>query len=210
MRTRAQVRRAQSVCQPEEHTRRLSVATISTLIRQNTRRKSFSSSQRPLCNESAPSSSVTGEDNTTRLAVPARVHSTPELLIAPIRTESGSNGWSDHIERSSSEPVGLLRRPSRFEAMHWKYARFAFLCCFVLLISWVPISIMRVYNNFINPEHPIVALYYAAAVCIPLQGVGNFVVYLTNNWPECRDWILHLVPKHGSRRDRSAPSSVST
>lgn len=193
MHIRAQVRRAQSTCEPEQRPRKLSIASLSSHAWFNTKRKSFASWKQSLSNDTSSVSPRVGEDLPALWHVTPRVHSTPDLLVAPIHTDSMNSALSNTIERSSSEPVLASRRSSRFEAMHWKYARFAFLCCLVLLITWVPISIMRVYNNFIDPNHPIIGLYYASAVCIPLQGFGNFIIYLTSSWPECRSWTMNLI-----------------
>lgn len=188
MHTRFQVRRAQSVGQPEERSRKLSVASLGIHVR----RKSLNGRHNSSLSDKTSTPNGTRED-VPQLNAPARVHSTPELLVAPTHINTDDSFWSER-ERSRSNPSIPSRRSSRFQAMHWKYTKFACLCCFVLLVTWVPISIMRIYNNFINPEHPIIALYYASAVCIPLQGVGNFVVYLTNNWQDCQAWVRNLVP----------------
>lgn len=193
MRTRARVRRVQSLCQPKQRTRKASVTSFRSYIWHSTKVNSLSSVQQPIYDELRINANGTGGVEPISLVAPTRVHSAPEHLIAPIHSDTGNSTSSQVLDRLRSELDSSTRRASRFEAMHWKYARFASLCCFVLLVSWVPISIMRVYNNFINPEHPIVALYYASAVCIPMQGVGNFAVYLTNNWPECRALVMTFV-----------------
>lgn len=96
------------------------------------------------------------------------------------------------------------RRSTRFDTAHWKYARFALLCTLVLFITWVPISINRVYNNFINPGRPIYGLYFASAMCIPLHGFGNFVIYANTSWEEISTWTKSFFS--GKRRlSSSAP-----
>ncbi|KIW78983.1 hypothetical protein Z517_08823 [Fonsecaea pedrosoi CBS 271.37] len=98
------------------------------------------------------------------------------------------------------------RSSSRFDRIHWKYAKFAFLCTIVLFITWVPISVNRVYNNFISPNHQIYGLYLTSAACIPLHGFGNFVIYTTTSWAECRDFLT--CSTHRSSRRPSSSSAI--
>lgn len=207
MRTRAQVRRVQSICYTENQPRKFSMASFGSLAWQNTRRKSFGSHDQPSFVNLSFGFNGREEEVPVILTPPTRIHSKPELLVISDYASSNDSAGSPSRHRSMSEPTALLRRSSRFENMHWKYARFAVLCCFVLLVTWVPISCMRIYNNFINPHHPIIALYYASAVCIPLQGFGNFLVYVTNNWSECQGWTIELMTESwftvGARPKRS-------
>ncbi|EXJ73008.1 uncharacterized protein A1O5_04157 [Cladophialophora psammophila CBS 110553] len=115
------------------------------------------------------------------------------------------------LDRSGSDQT-MLRGPadqflprrssSRFDRIHWKYAKFAFLCTIVLFITWVPISVNRVYNNFISPNNQIYGLYLTSAACIPLHGFGNFVIYTTTSWPECKDFLT-CSGRKSSRRSSS-------
>lgn len=41
------------------------------------------------------------------------------------------------LTRNDSERNPSRRSPSRFDSLHWKYAKFAFLCTIVLFITWV-------------------------------------------------------------------------
>lgn len=210
LRTRAQVRKNQSICEYDERPRKLSLASISNWTWLETKRKLSVSSWKQ-----APSSTDTGSASPAKEVassswhVTGGTHSAPELLVAPTHTNSMNSTVSDTLERSNSDPAMYARRESRFQAMHWKYTRFACLCCLVLLVTWVPISIMRLYNNFIHPDRPILGLYYASAVCIPLQGFGNFVIYLTNSWSECRAWVIGLFTGEGPRgRSTSVPDGA--
>lgn len=119
--------------------------------------------------------------------------SPPPAFITP--TSTG-------MDRLGSDRGPLRKMPSRFDRIHWKYAKFAFLCTIVLLITWVPISINRVYNTFIAPNHQIYGLYLASAACIPLHGFGNFVIYTTTSWTECREFMSCVSPRD-SRRSSS-------
>lgn len=96
------------------------------------------------------------------------------------------------------------RRVTRFDAMHWKYTRFAFLCTMVLLITWIPISATRVYNNIFSKNHPIYGLYFASALCIPLHGFGNFVIYVHTSWNDCKGWVRSMY--QGMWKWRTRPS----
>ncbi|KAK7892637.1 hypothetical protein LTR67_006872 [Exophiala xenobiotica] len=94
------------------------------------------------------------------------------------------------LDRQPSEhSKSRNKAASRFDKIHWKYAKFAFLCTVVLFITWVPISVNRVYNNFINPDNQIYGLYFASALCIPLHGFGNFFIYTATSWAECREFL---------------------
>ncbi|KIW73665.1 hypothetical protein, variant [Phialophora macrospora] len=95
------------------------------------------------------------------------------------------------------------RSSSRFDRIHWKYAKFAFLCTIVLFITWVPISINRVYNNFVAPDNQIYGLYLTSAACMPLHGFGNFVIYTTTSWTECKEFLT-CSGRRSSRRSSAA------
>lgn len=136
-------------------------------------------------------------------ATPASPFSTP---VSPFTTPAPPfvtpTPTSTGIDRLGSDRGPLRKMPSRFDRIHWKYAKFAFLCTIVLLITWVPISVNRVYNNFIAPNHQIYGLYLASASCIPLHGFGNFVIYTTTSWTECREFLSCVSPRD-SRRSSS-------
>ena len=68
----------------------------------------------------------------------------------------------------------------------------------------VPISTNRVYNSFIAPNNQVYGLYLASAACVPLHGFGNFVIYLTISWTECKEFMSCA----GSRSSRSGSSVV--
>ncbi|KIX02055.1 uncharacterized protein Z518_07994 [Rhinocladiella mackenziei CBS 650.93] len=114
----------------------------------------------------------------------------PSLLGTPSSPPIGRSGSDRGLSRRSS---------SRFDRIHWKYAKFAFLCTIVLFITWVPISVNRIYNNFISPNRQIYGLYLASALCIPLHGFGNFVIYTTTSWTECQEFLT-CSTNRGSRR----------
>lgn len=73
---------------------------------------------------------------------------------APIQSreisESDSRGVSPFatptspitLERSGSDQGPTRRSSSRFDRIHWKYAKFAFLCTIVLFITWVGCLLM--------------------------------------------------------------------
>ncbi|OAP57981.1 hypothetical protein AYL99_07071 [Fonsecaea erecta] len=121
------------------------------------------------------------------------------------------------LGRSGSDQT-MLRGPdqfsprkssSRFDRIHWKYAKFAFLCTIVLFITWVPISVNRVYNNFISPDRQIYGLYLTSAACIPLHGFGNFVIYITTSWAECKDFLTCSAHRTSRRPSSIAVTAVT-
>jgi hypothetical protein len=62
-----------------------------------------------------------------------------------------------------------------------------------------------VYNNFIAPDNQIYGLYLTSAACMPLHGFGNFVIYTTTSWAECKEFLTCS----GSRSSRRS-SAVQT
>ncbi|KAK4948031.1 hypothetical protein LTR10_013085 [Elasticomyces elasticus] len=152
-----------------------------------------------------------GAGDTTTNAQPALKGLEP---LAPIHLREKLD--TVDVERQTTPQSPMLNRQpseqnwtrnkmaSRFDKIHWKYAKFAFLCTVVLFITWIPISVNRVYNNFINPNHQIYGLYLASAACIPLHGFGNFIIYTSTSWNECRDFITGCVTRS------SLASSIQT
>jgi hypothetical protein len=122
---------------------------------------------------------------------------------------SSSAPSSPRHETWSTAQFSPQKLYSRFDSVAWKYAKFAFLYTLVLIITWVrvlttslyrphqsanqlpqvPISINRVYNNFIAPGSQVYGLYLVSSICIPLQGFGNFVIYTSTSWRECREFL---------------------
>src|ERR1700744_4363377 len=66
----------------------------------------------------------------------------------------------------------------------------------------IPISVNRVYN-IAAPDKAIFALYLTSAACVPLHGFGNFCIYLSISWTECKEFITCS----GNRSSRR-PSAV--
>lgn len=203
---RAKVLKAQAMHETEQKPRRFSVGQFSWM-------KSISRSEadQPLSN-SSNSIPPRGEEEPptpTPWNATSGAHTDPEeLMEAPTHTDSMDTSTSCTIGRSSYDTTTHLRhRHTRFDTMHWKYARFAFLCTIVLFITWVPISINRIYNNFIDPNNPIYGLYFASALCIPLHGFGNFVIYVNTSWVECRAWVLSLISRTESEKRQSSATS---
>ena len=96
----------------------------------------------------------------------------PTMPPASSRTETSFNH-----RQSSALPI-----PSA----QWRYISFAFLCTLGLFVTWIPISINRVYNTFVSPSHQIYGMYLASSICIPLHGFANFLVYIAIHWTEFR------------------------
>lgn len=132
-------------------------------------------------------------------------------LTSPDRAESARSSAPDFQRPSIDSSTAFAaqarrRRSTRFEAMHWKYAKFALLCTMVLFITWIPISVNRIYNNFIQPDHPKFGLFFASALCIPLHGFGNFIIYVNTSWAEVKQWITGLLPSRFRPHRRSSGS----
>ncbi|KIW25016.1 uncharacterized protein PV07_10692 [Cladophialophora immunda] len=125
---------------------------------------------------------------------------------SPTVTLDRSGSDQTMLRGAPADPFPPRKASSRFDRIHWKYAKFAFLCTIVLFITWVPISVNRVYNNFISPTHQIYGLYLTSAACIPLHGFGNFVIYTTTSWAECKGFLTcagHRTSRRSSRRGSS-------
>ena len=76
----------------------------------------------------------------------------------------------------------------------WLYARAAFLFFCVLLISWIPASINRLYS-FIHPEQLVFGLNFAAALTLPLQGFWNCVIYIITSQTAVRNLVRAILGK---------------
>ncbi|KAI1611712.1 hypothetical protein EDD36DRAFT_466642 [Exophiala viscosa] len=125
------------------------------------------------------------------------IHSHEKLDTSTVEPQTAPQ--SPILNRETSKQSRTRNRTaSRFDKIHWKYAKFAFLCTVVLFITWIPISVNRVYNSFINPNHQIYGLYLASAACIPLHGFGNFIIYTTTSWTECHDFITGCASRSTS------------
>lgn len=127
----------------------------------------------------------------------------PSHSIEAQLARSPSYQFAANIRRerthSTTSQTALRKTPSRFDAAHWKYAQFAFLYTIVLLITWVPISVNRVYNTFIAPPNQqIYSLYLASSICIPFHGFGNAIIYTVTSWSECLDFLKCRSPRRPS------------
>lgn len=169
----------ETVCSAEPKDRR-----FSTFARSFMSRTFSADSQTP----AEPQSTFSPETESKVLEPLAPVRSREVLGTADISPVAAS--IFPILDRQPSEQSKSRNKAaSRFDKVHWKYAKFAFLCTVVLFITWIPISVNRVYNNFINPDHQIYGLYFASALCIPLHGFGNFIIYTTTSWTECREFL---------------------
>ncbi|KIW16333.1 hypothetical protein PV08_06384 [Exophiala spinifera] len=197
----------EAVCSPEARERRFSISARAFISR------TFSTDSRIPPSLSTNSFKPEVEHVTIERVVP--VHSREELdpndvlpnMIMTTTTTTMASTLPILDPSSSEKGRSRAKTASRFDKIHWKYAKFAFLCTVVLFITWIPISINRVYNNFINPDHQIFGLYFASALCMPLHGFGNFVIYTTTSWTECRDFITcsgHRSSTRNSRRSSHA------
>lgn len=217
---RAQVSRVQAICEPDRPERdgKLSISSIRhfSFAKPGLRVETHTSSQlsnssncrrddvadliSPLPELNRPDCTGTSRLTLTDSAdLESETHASPARI--PTATGTTQRGMHGSVD---SPPLDLHRRRSvRFDTMHWKYARFAFLCTLVLFITWVPISINRIYNNFIQPSKPLYGLYFAGAMCIPLHGFGNFVIYVNTSWPECKAWVQSWFGGCGWRRGRA-------
>ncbi|KAJ5219746.1 G protein coupled receptor family protein [Penicillium chermesinum] len=67
----------------------------------------------------------------------------------------------------------------------WLYARIAFMFFLVLLITWIPTSVNRVYT-LVKPNAKNFGLNYASSFVFPLQGFWNSVIYVISSQSACR------------------------
>ncbi|KAI9850425.1 MAG: hypothetical protein M1838_005702 [Thelocarpon superellum] len=73
----------------------------------------------------------------------------------------------------------------------WGYARCAFFFFVVMLITWIPSSVNRVYG-LVHPTQFSFALNFVAALVLPLQGFWNSVIYIMTSLPACRSLWYQL------------------
>ncbi|KAI9805781.1 MAG: hypothetical protein M1833_005274 [Piccolia ochrophora] len=132
--------------------------------------------------------------------------------------------WTDEKKRSESltytvnvEAAVLERRPSNPAIFQMRtltrtaaemeenteallYARVSFLFFVVMIITWVPGSINRIYS-LIYPDRLNFGLNYASSFVFPLQGLWNGIVYCLSSQTACKE-LWHTVRTWRKRRTR--------
>ncbi|KAJ9602712.1 hypothetical protein H2200_012906 [Cladophialophora chaetospira] len=180
-----------------------------------TRRESVVTKPKDNLSGQIPSPQLNGHDSLSPLAIirshdsePRRTGSYPQESLYHSPSSSAPFGtWNPAtppgtLDRSASDQSMLQnheqslsrRSSSRFDRIHWKYAKFALLCTLVLFVTWIPISVNRVYN-LAAPEKAIFGLYASSAACVPLHGFGNFCIYLSISWTECKEFVTCSGPR---------------
>lgn len=68
----------------------------------------------------------------------------------------------------------------------WSYTKVSLLFFLAMMITWIPSSANRVYS-VVHPNQVSVALSYASALVLPLQGLWNSIIYTTTSLSACRE-----------------------
>ncbi|KAJ5594728.1 G protein coupled receptor family protein [Penicillium hispanicum] len=89
----------------------------------------------------------------------------------------------------------------------WLYARVAFLFFLVLMITWIPTSVNRVYA-IVDPAGMNFPLNYVAAFVFPLQAFWNTVIYVITSQAACRKLCARLFVKPFRQTKRQSTFSV--
>ena len=99
---------------------------------------------------------------------------------------------------------GNLYRTRRYAVMEannaaWSYTKVAVLFFIAMMVTWIPSSANRVYS-VVHPGKISLALEFASAFVLPLQGFWNALIYATTSLSACRQVWTQL-------RDRKSRSS---
>lgn len=71
----------------------------------------------------------------------------------------------------------------------WSYTKVSLLFFVAMMITWIPSSANRVYS-VVHPGQLSVALSYASALVLPLQGLWNSIIYTMTSLSACRElWV---------------------
>jgi len=95
-----------------------------------------------------------------------------------------------------------------------KYCKCALLFFIVLLITWVPSTVNRIYT-IIRPTDTVFGLNFAAALVLPLQGFWNAVIYMATSsfavrclWEDVKDACRPLSARPISARIGQPPNAI--
>ncbi|KZM19612.1 transmembrane signaling receptor [Ascochyta rabiei] len=102
----------------------------------------------------------------------------------------------------------LYQQQRKENAAAHRYFLVAVLLFAALLVVWVPSSINRLYQ-MAHAQQPSFGLNLVAALVLPLQGLGNAVVYASTTWVECKRAYASLGAWFsGGARRREGEGSV--
>ena len=125
----------------------------------------------------------------------------PTNSIAPLsahQPNSGNNLYS-------------TRRYATMEANTaiWSYTKVAVLFFFAMMITWTPSSANRVYS-VVHPEEVCLALEYASAFVLPLQGFWNALIYAMTSLPACKEVWTNIRHRRRFSGDGAIADSFSS
>jgi len=108
----------------------------------------------------------------------SRPSNTANSTIVPL------SAYMPNSERSRLYPI---RRHAAQQADNaaWSYTKVSVLFFIAMMITWIPSSANRLYS-VVHPGHMSMALGYAAAFVLPLQGFWNALIYTTTSLQACR------------------------
>ncbi|KAH6712131.1 hypothetical protein BKA61DRAFT_691786 [Leptodontidium sp. MPI-SDFR-AT-0119] len=94
---------------------------------------------------------------------------------------------SAHAPNSEHSKLYPTRRFAAMEANNaaWSYTKVSVLFFIAMMVTWIPSSANRVYS-VVHPGEVSLALEFASAFVLPLQGFWNALIYATTSLPACR------------------------
>jgi len=135
-------------------------------------------------------------------ATPAvyRIGNMPPFPSIPKKPKTAKGDKESKAPKVDDNPQ---RRFAAIEASRaaWGYTKVAVLFFSAMLITWIPSSANRVYS-VVYPGQISIALTFASAFVLPLQGFWNFLIYTTTSLEACKE----LLGMMGVRRYRHGPS----
>ena len=111
------------------------------------------------------------------------------------------------------DPASLFP-PRRYAAMEsnnaaWSYTKVAVLFFVAMMVTWMPSSANRVYS-VVHKGETSMALEFASAFVLPLQGFWNALIYATTSLPACRQAWARIRGRHRLSGDLSDSGNDSS
>lgn len=107
---------------------------------------------------------------------------------SPHHKSSSTSASTKGASKNGQPAPGPLRRRAALEASSaaWSYTKCAILFFTAMLVTWIPSSANRVYS-IVHPGEMDIALGFASAFVLPLQGFWNALIYIVTSWSACRE-----------------------